>query len=154
MGLVVRYVAALLVGLALFRLFPALRAATPHTGSEVLIGLGIGALLLIAVPAVAVAATVTLVGAPLGIITLLTWLVCMYLAGVVVAEQLGRLILDEAKHGSLQPLLLGLAVVLVVVNLPFVGGLLRLLVVALGLGLLGQQLYRSWHERPGQGAFE
>ena len=78
----------------------------------------------------------------------------LLLAGVVVAEQLGRLILDEAKHGSLQPLLLGLAVVLVVVNLPFVGGLLRLLVVALGLGLLGQQLYRSWHERPGQGAFE
>jgi hypothetical protein len=42
------------------------------------------------------------------------------------------------------PLLVGLVIVLVGMNLPFVGGLLRLLVILTGLGLLVDAVRSGW----------
>jgi hypothetical protein len=41
-----------------------------------------------------------------------------------------------------------LAIVFVLINLPFVGGIMRLLVILLGLGVIAQWLRGLWVGRP------
>jgi hypothetical protein len=43
------------------------------------------------------------------------------------------------------PLLLGLAILFVGMNVPYLGGLVRFVVLLFGLGLAFRQLYAHWH---------
>lgn len=144
-GQVLKFVAAFVTGLILLRFCPGLREVPLTTGGELLTAGGLGALVLIAVPALALAAVLTLIGAPLGIGVMLLWVIALYLAGIVVAAIAGaRLLPGEARRPA-TTLLIGLLVVFVMISLPFIGGLIRLAVIVLGLGVMvlyGRTLWR------------
>ena len=146
LGKVLHILAAFVTGLVLFRVLPALGQAELAGGSEALVTAAIGATILVGTPVLAIVAIITLVGAPLGLLTLLLWLATLYAAGIVIACYIGRLILPGRESLTL-PLLVGLMLLVVVTNLPIVGGPIQLVAGILGLGLIGQWLQQLWTAR-------
>lgn len=143
-----RFAAAFIVGLALFSLFPGLRGMAPGSGLDVLKTAGIGLIALVCVPPIAALAAITIVGLPIGIIGLLSWLIAVYLAKIVLAGVVGTAALGAGRHVA-PALAAGLAVVLVLVNLPYAGGPVGFLLTVLGLGLLTQRIWRHFVPVPG-----
>ena len=146
----VRLAAALITGLVLFWLFPALYPIRPQSGGEMIKAVGIGFLMLVAVPVGAVIVGITLVGLPIGLVGLATWLTALYLAKIFVGGYLGQRLLAPPASAALSalalPLLAGLVVVFVAINLPYVGGLIHLLALLLGLGLAFSQARSAWKQ--------
>ncbi len=131
--------AAFLTGLVLKVVLPGLFPPRLLEGAAILRAIGLGFVALLVVPAGAILLVVTLVGLPIGLITLALWLAGLYVAQILAATLVGRGLLQraDAPPASFAPVLLvGLLTVAVAVNLPFVGGLLRLVVLLLGLGLI------------------
>ena len=145
LGQILRLAAAFVTGLALFRLIPGLRSNRLDSGGEVLTTAALGALALIATPLLAFVAVVTLVGAPIGLVTFLFWLVALYLAGIIAAEHVGRLLLDTDSR--VLPLLVGLAILFVLINIPLLGGPIRVVVTIVGLGLIVRWVKENWTAR-------
>jgi cytoskeletal protein CcmA (bactofilin family) len=138
--------AAFVTGLLLHRLFPGLFATHTPDGASLLRASGVGFVVLVAVPAAAVLACATLVGLPIGLIMLMLWMSGLYVAPLLVAMPIGRGILQggASPPASFVPaLLVGLVVVTVLVNVPYVGGIVRLVVIVLGLGLGAMRLRRG-----------
>jgi hypothetical protein len=130
--------AAFLVGFALHALLPGLFPARVPRGGALLRAAGLGFAALVVVPAAALLLMVTLIGLPAGLLVLGLWLAALYLAQILVATVVGRGLLQkaDAPPAPIAPVLLvGLVFVVVAVNLPYVGGLLRFAVLVLGLGL-------------------
>jgi hypothetical protein len=107
---------------------------------------GIGILALFVVPAAILFAAITLVGLPISLVATLTYLLAMYGGWLIVGLAVGQLLLGFARrqrdsmHASPELLVvLGLAVVYVLTHLPFIGGLLTLVVIALGMGAVIRQ---------------
>ena len=81
------------------------------------------------------------------LIALVLWLIILYLAKIFVAALLGRALLGPIRPGVggfAVPLFIGLLLVFIAVNVPYVGGLVKLGVLVLGLGLAFEWLRRSW----------
>ena len=146
LGEVLQVLAAFVTGLVLFRFVPALAEVELAGSTETLITAGIGALVLIATPVLCVVAMLTLIGAPLGIMTFLVWLAALYAAGIVISSYVGRLLLPGAD-GRAIPLLLGLVLLVVLSDLPFVGGPVKLVAGILGLGMIAQWIQGLWQAR-------
>lgn len=108
--------------------------------------LGLGFAVLVGVPLAVIIVAITLVGLPLALISFAAYLVALYLAKIWVGAFLGRMVLKTAgttKHDWLLGLLLGLVMLTVAGFIPYLGGLVRLGVVCLGLGALAWQLYQT-----------
>ena len=158
-----RYIALLIVGLALLILAPNfVGRASGQLGQRPWTGLGVGVLTLIGFPLVILLliGIAILVAILLGLVTLgglgaavvviggagavslaaLFFLVLTYLTQVVVALTSGRWLLarlsPQPQEGSLVPLLLGLLLVVVLTAIPFLGLLATLVIVLFGLGAL------------------
>jgi cytoskeletal protein CcmA (bactofilin family) len=138
--------AAMLVGWLGLVLFPGFfRAATQAVGSG-WASLGLGAGLLAGVPVAMVVAAITLVGIPISLMLLAAYLAAIYLAKVWVGAFLGRMLLKSTgatKGDWLLGLLVGLLVLTIAGFIPYLGGLVHLGVVCLGLGAFAGQLYRA-----------
>jgi cytoskeletal protein CcmA (bactofilin family) len=139
--------AAFVTGIILFWLFPALTQVNLDSARTLLTAAGIGFLAACATPIAAIIIAVTVIGLPIGLVTLALWLLGLYLAKIVLAGFLGRALL--AGQGEQRPapalmLLVGLVLVLIAVNLPYVGGIINFLLTLLGLGALILTLYRSY----------
>jgi len=137
---------AMLVGWLGLVLFPGFfRATTLAVGSGWRsLGLGVG--VLASVPLAIVLAAITLVGIPVSLMLLAMYLAAIYTAKVWVGAFLGRVLLKPAgatKGDILAGLLLGLLILTIVGFIPYLGGLVRLGVVCLGLGACAGQLYRA-----------
>ena len=158
----VKLAAALITGLLVAWLFPAL-FRTPldrpgalaalggfHAGAEgraLLKAAGVGFLVLVATPVAALLLAFTLVGLPIAILTLFSWLAGLYLAKVFVGALIGQGILKpQAGHSSsfALSLLLGLFIVFVAIDIPYVGGWLNFAVILLGLGIAVLQAFTHW----------
>lgn len=131
--------AALITGMLAFWLVPAFGRINLESSRALLTAAGVGFLALVATPIAAVLTLITLIGLPLGLITLAAWAVAGYLAKIVIAGFLGRSLL--ASQGDSTPttalvLLAGLAPIFVAINLPYVGALINFLLVLPGLGAL------------------
>ncbi|MEZ5559096.1 MAG: zf-HC2 domain-containing protein [Pseudomonadales bacterium] len=147
LGEVLQFLGAFIAGLALLYLFPALFRVRLMATPQLLTTAAFGSVALIATPVLAAAAMLTLIGVPLGVLALLLWLVSLYVAGIVTANLAGRLLLDGDDRGPALPLLAGLTLLFVLINLPFVGGLIRLVATVVGLGLIVGWLRDLWAER-------
>jgi cytoskeletal protein CcmA (bactofilin family) len=139
--------AAFLTGLVLQRLSPSLFPQRLPERTSVWTSLAIGFLVFVAPPAAAIMAGVTLVGLPLSLLLLAAWLGALYVSGLVVGPLVGRALL--ARRETPPPpfalaLFVGLLTLTVVGNLPFIGGLVRSVVVLLGLGVAFVQSTRAW----------
>jgi cytoskeletal protein CcmA (bactofilin family) len=147
LGILLRIVAALLAGIVLFRLLPSLARLRIEDGMQALAAAGIGAVTLVATPVLAVIAVLTLIGAPLGLTVLFLYFVAIYAAGILTANQISLLLLDGDESNRVVPLLAGLAIVFLLINLPFVGGVFRFVVVSVGLGVLALWVRNLWLAR-------
>jgi cytoskeletal protein CcmA (bactofilin family) len=148
--LAIKFIGAWLVGMVLFWLTPVLVAGKIDSSAPVFGQLGRGFLIFVATPVAACIAIIFLIGLPLGLIALVLWLIAIYMAKIVVAAALGRVLLpDRAGTGGFAlALAAGLAVVLIGSNLPYVGGLVWLLVALLGLGMAFDALRARARQTP------
>jgi predicted anti-sigma-YlaC factor YlaD len=140
------FAAAMLVGWLGLVMFPGFfRATTQAVGSGWLsLGLGVG--VLAGVPVAMVVAAITLIGIPVSLMLFAVYLAAIYLAKVWVGAFLGRILLKPSgatKGDWLLGLLVGLLILTIVGFIPYLGGLVRLGVVCLGLGAFAGQLYRA-----------
>ncbi len=146
----VKLAAALITGLLIAKLFPVLFRASLNQASAVLKTAGVGFLVLVAAPVAVVILAITLVGLPIAILTLFTWLAGMYLAKVFVGAFIGQGML-KSEAGPPRPLalslLMGLFVTYVATDLPYVGWIVSLLVILLGMGIAATQGFTHWPRR-------
>lgn len=139
-------VTAFLSGLLLLWALPALRRVPLDNLNGILTSAGLGFVLVTATPVLAVVLAVTLIGLPAGLVIAAVWALSLYVSKIVVAHFLGNALLRPKQRdvrSMLLPLLAGLVLVLVAVSLPYVGWVINLLLVIIGLGAMGQALYRN-----------
>lgn len=149
--------AALLVGLLLLNLVPELAFARVGSARSFFTSAGIGFLALVAVPVAAVICAVTVVGIPLALIAAGVYLIVLYLAQVPVAAWIGAALAggeaERVTTGQLVlPLFLGLLLLHIASNLPFVGIPIGLLTILVGLGLLAREAREIWRHRSARAA--
>ncbi|PYS52714.1 MAG: hypothetical protein DMG13_15345 [Acidobacteria bacterium] len=140
------FAAAFITGLAVFWLAPALARVSLDSGRALLMAAGVGFLALVVPPMAAIVAGITLIGLPIGLLTLALWITAAYMAKIVIAAFLGRSLLGG--QGLEQPsfalvLLAGLLPIFIAINLPFIGGVIDFLLILLGLGALVTAIYRT-----------
>lgn len=141
----VRFGAAFVTGLVVLAIVPGLRRVVIDSAGSALTAGGIGLVTLVAAPIIALLTAVTVIGIPLAVVTLMLWMVGIYLAKVVVAHVIGVRLVDAAgtpRHYAVA-LATGLLAVIAAVNLPFIGGLLDFVLIVCGLGLLVVFLWRA-----------
>jgi hypothetical protein len=144
-GQLVRLAAAFALGLVLYWLLPALFEWATPPEHRLLRAAGIGFLALVATPVAAVLLGITVIGLPIGLLALGTWIVALYISGILVALMVGQLLLRSPRKNAgafALALLIGLALIRIGVNLPYVGGIVWFLVIVVGLGMLVAQLRR------------
>ncbi len=138
--------AAMLVGWLGLVLFPGFfQACTQAVGSGWR-SVGLGFVVLVGAPVVMIVVAITLVGLPLSLVLFAVYLVAIYLAKIWVGAFLGRMLLKPAgatKGDWVLGLLVGLVILTVIGFIPYLGGLIRLAVMCLGLGAFAWQLYRG-----------
>ncbi|GAB3032597.1 bactofilin family protein [Natronobiforma cellulositropha] len=133
----------LLLGAALLALFPRFSAdvAARVAGNPVRTGL-VGLLVLVAVPILLVAIAITVIGIPITLVgallfVLVVWIAVVYGRFAVAAWLLSSLGVESRWLA----LVVGLVGGALLVRVPFVGGLLNLVLFLLGLGALSGALY-------------
>jgi cytoskeletal protein CcmA (bactofilin family) len=142
----VRLVAAFIVGYGLFSLFPRMQRVSLEGGAAGLATGGVGLVGLVSMPVIAVILAVTVIGLPIAFLGVFMWITAFYLAKILVAWIIGSMLLDDSEEdrGILATLAVGLIIVIVAINLPFVGGVISFIFTALGFGMLLQWLRRSY----------
>ena len=138
--------AAMLVGWLGLVLFPGFFESCTQAVGTGWRSLGLGLGVLAGVPVAIVVAAITLVGLPVSLMLLAVYLSAIYLAKIWVGAFLGRILLKPSgatKRDWLLGLLVGLLILIIVGFIPYLGGLVRLAVVCLGLGAFAWQLYRA-----------
>jgi len=137
---VVRILGLFVTGLVVFKLMPALMPSSMVSGSDWLKAGGVGFMTLVAVPVAAIIIAFTFIGFPIALITFILYLIACYLAKIVVAEFVGRSVM---KNSGAVPLLVGLLLVILAVNLPWIGTLINFLLILLGLGVIALTIYKG-----------
>jgi cytoskeletal protein CcmA (bactofilin family) len=135
---VVRLGAAFVTGLVLFSLFPALREVTLPTVVAVLRSGGIGLAAMVTMPVAAFLVCLTVVGLPVGILAFILGAIGLYVSKTILALVIGRSLFRDPQS---QPhyavaLLAGLAIVIVAINVPVIGGLASFLLTIVGFGII------------------
>lgn len=144
----IRLAAAFLTGWILFWLVPRAARISLDTGGALLTAAGTGAVAVCATPLLAVLVGITVIGLPIAGFALLGWLALLYIAKILIALVLGRTLLganDSPPRSLAAALLLGLIVVLVAINIPFVGGVINFLLTITGFGAAVIHLAR-WYK--------
>jgi hypothetical protein len=145
-----RLAGAFLIGMILFWIFPRAGNVSFSTSRALLSAGGIGFLALVATPIAALIVAMTLIGIPIGLAALALWLLGLYLAKIVVAHYIGRALIgrkDSAMSSIAISLLIGLCIVIIAVNLPYIGGWLNFFLILIGLGALVVFGWRAWKTR-------
>lgn len=117
--------------------------------SKFWLSLGLGALFVFLVPLITLILVLAVVTAPIGVLIGLWYGICLYLAKIFVAIVLGRLILSLVEKKSISlvwGLILGLAIILLLIRLPVIGGLISFVVSILGFGALILAKKDTWQE--------
>src|SRR5881296_1997638 len=138
--------AAMLVGWLGLALFPGFFQGCTQAVGAGWRSLGLGVGVLAGAPVAIVVAAVTLVGIPVSLMLLAVYLAAIYLAKIWVGAFLGRMLLKPSgatRRDWLLGLLVGLLILTIVGFIPYLGGLVRLAMVCLGLGAFAWQLHRS-----------
>jgi len=139
----------IVTGIALFLLFPGF-------GSDPLKSLGLGALLCVTVPVVAILIMFTILGIPLGLILFLSYLVSLLMGFLVAAFFLGEVgaqaFFPRARRSKLVGVLclvVALGVMALINQLPYVGGALMAAAVLVGMGAMSLHVWRHWDDPEG-----
>jgi cytoskeletal protein CcmA (bactofilin family) len=136
----IRILTMFVTGLLLFKLVPGLVPARFISGTDWLKAGGVGFMTLVAVPIAAIIVAVTVIGLPIAIVSVVLYLIACYLAKIIVAEFVGRSVMKTSGAVSL---LAGLLLVIVAVNLPWIGSLINFVLILLGLGAIALTAYNN-----------
>lgn len=101
--------------------------------------IGIGVVCLIVIPIVSLILMITIIGLPLGLIILALYIIAIYLTKIFVGLLLGQTILEKIKKPStylILPLVIGISLLTLLASIPYLGFLIILAYVILGLGAL------------------
>lgn len=147
---VLRFGAAFVTGLLLLWLVPPLKRLSLDSLGETVTAAGAGLIAIIAVPIIALMIAFTLIGLPIAVVGVLLWLVALYFAKIVLAHFVGRRLFDRAGRSThfATALAVGLVLILLAVNMPWVGGLVNFLLTITGFGLLVMFLWGQTQGRP------
>lgn len=132
---------ALVAGIAMLLLFPSvLKRPTEILEQEWPVSLGVGFAVLIGVPVLAIFLAIFLIPAPLSLLAMAIWLPATYIARLVAAYAVGKVLLERRKDDKVARPLGALAVGMVILHLvyaiPYLGGLLMMIATVFGLGAL------------------
>jgi hypothetical protein len=132
------FVSYLLIALLLLHYFPKQFEATNKLIAKAAFKhIVIGAFMLLAVPIVSLVFFISVIGIPLGMLTIAFFLLYLYLAKAFVAVFIGQSIQKAMKWKKANPYLmltLGLLVYTVLVNLPWIGPFIVIVSLSLALG--------------------
>ena len=142
-------VAFLLYGLVLFRVMPEFAQDATRAAENYGASLGLGVLVMFAVPIASLIAAVTIVGLFVGLSTLVLWLIALYAAQTVVGAVIGQWILGRTTDswGRIGRMALGVIIIRAVTALPH-GGWIKLLALLWGIGAISLALYRRFQPQP------
>ncbi len=145
--------AAFFAGLLLYWLFPQVSRIPLSNGRFALASGGVGFLAAVASPIAALLLAITLIGLPIALVTLVLWLLGLYLAKIIVARYIGGAILktgDDRISSAALSLVVGLIIVIICVDLPYIGGIINFFLVLIGLGSLVMTVYQQFaNKKPG-----
>ena len=150
--------AFVLFGMALFLVAPKFAGETIAAAESYGAPIGLGILIFLGVPVAAIIACITVVGLPLGVLTIGTWLLMLCCAEIVVGGVIGNLILGKAMDtwGMIGRMALGFVIVRIVytplAHLHVVGLLVALGIWMWGMGAISLALYRRFQPVIGPGA--
>ena len=134
--------ASFLFGLLIHILAPGLLHADLSTTRQLFSALGWGFVALLLTPIALLALALTLVGIPIALFGFFAYVTAVYLAEIVVAVWLGRLILpprDSSLLAFARTLGIGLLIVVIAEHIPFIGVPIWSVAVLLGLGVLASR---------------
>jgi len=109
--------------------------------------LGWGAFLLITVPIAIVALVVMLIGIPLGVLLLVAHTLALFVSHASAGLAIGQTLAPRLKSRYAE-VAIGVGVIAIATNLPYVGWLLRLIAVAVGLGAVVLALWGQREQSP------
>ncbi|HZI50547.1 MAG TPA: hypothetical protein VFE29_01895 [Terriglobia bacterium] len=140
----IRVLTLFVTGLCLFKLVPALVPMRFVSGMDWLKAGGVGFMTLVAVPVAAIIVGITVIGLPIALVSFVLYLVACYFAKIIVAAFVGRSVMHNSGAVSL---LAGIVLVVIAVNLPWIGGLINFVLILLGLGAIALTTYNSIFQR-------
>jgi cytoskeletal protein CcmA (bactofilin family) len=145
----IRIIGAFIAGLILFWLFPSSDRIPLSTGWDWAKSGGVGFLALVAAPIGAIILAITLIGLPIALTTVALWLLGLYLAKILVGRFIGKAIFktNGNRTSAAVALLFGITLVVIAVNLPYIGGILNFLMMLVGLGGLVLAAISGWRRR-------
>jgi cytoskeletal protein CcmA (bactofilin family) len=137
--------AFVLFGLVLFLVMPNFSQEAMHSAESYGAAMGLGALVLFAVPIASLIACVTFVGLFVGLSTFVLWVIALYAAQTVVGALIGQWILGRTTDlwGRIGRMALGVLIIRAVTLVPH-GGWLKLIVLLWGIGAISLALYRRF----------
>ena len=132
----------LALGAVLLFAFPRFsRGVADGVGADPLVSVGVGLLALVLTPIALALVAVTVVGIPLALAGFAAYGVALWVGSVYGRYALGAWVLDRAGGSNRwAALLLGVVAVALIGPLPWLGGLVELVVLLLGLGALARGL--------------
>ncbi len=138
--------AFVLFGLVLFRMMPQFSLDAARAAESYGAALGLGVLVMFAVPIAALIACVTFVGLFVGLSTFVLWLITLYAAQTVVGALIGQWILGRTTDiwGRIGRMALGVLIIRAVTLIPHLGGWIKFAVLLWGTGAISLALYRRY----------
>ena len=142
-GQVVRLAGLFLTGLVLLWLVPVLRDVSLPNAIAVLRSAGIGLAAAVTLPVAALLICFTFVGIPLAVLTFVLGAIGLFFSKAVVAQIIGRGVLRNRPTPAhyAATLFVGLVIIVVAINLPWIGWLVHLLVTLTGFGVIVSLIY-------------
>jgi cytoskeletal protein CcmA (bactofilin family) len=137
--LCIRLAAAFVVGIVLYAVVPRIFAVHLPTAGAFFRSLGVGFVMAVATPIALVLVAITLLGIPLALMALAFFLMALYVSNIVIAALIGTQITrPRADSWSAfgVALLIGLLLLMIAANIPFIGFPVRIVAMLVGLGLL------------------
>jgi len=137
--------AFVLFGLILFLVMSSFSQEAVHAAESYGASLGLGVLVLFAVPIASLIACVTFVGLFIGFSTFVVWIIALFAAQTVVGAVIGQWILGKAADtwGRIGRMAIGVLIIRAVTLLPH-GGWIKLIVLLWGIGAISLALYRRF----------
>ena len=145
MSLLTRWGMGIALGLVLVLLASGPLGAMAAIGGRPVAPLLLGLLLFVGLPFAAILLAITFIGLPIAFAVGALYLFLLFAARVVAAMVIGQAILGLASTNiqRIGRIALGLGILVLAVEVPYIGGMVTLLVMFFGLGAFGLWVWRS-----------
>ena len=145
MSLVTRWGMGLALGMVLVLLASGPLGAMAAIGGRPIGPLLLGLLLFVGLPFAAILLAITFIGLPLAFAVGMLYVFLLYASRVIAAMVIGQAIMGLASTNvqRIGRVALGLGILVLAVEVPYIGGVVGLLVMFFGLGAFGLWIWRS-----------